>query len=312
MSKIIDETGHRYGRLTVIEYAGSSNKKAMWRCKCDCGREKIVAGSYLRSGFVKSCGCLRNELSSERMKKIASENKNPANRVDLSGQKFGKLTVLGEPQKGDRGTVWKCRCDCGNFCYKVSTDLVRGAVKSCGCLKAELHSTMNDLTGQQFGLLTALYTDKVDNWGQRIWRCKCSCGREVDVRAGNLRKGWTTSCDCKKSKGNLIIDNFLKKQKIQYTSEYSFPDLLGDRNGILRFDFALYKSQKLIGLIEYNGEQHYRPVSYFGGEEGFQAQVHQDKRKIEYCNSHNIPLYIIKYDEDITKRLEEILDELYS
>lgn len=41
MSRIIDETGKRYGRLTVIEYAGSSNKKAMWLCKCDCGNERL-------------------------------------------------------------------------------------------------------------------------------------------------------------------------------------------------------------------------------------------------------------------------------
>lgn len=312
MSRIIDEIGKRYGRLTVIEYAGSSNKKAMWLCKCDCGNEKIVSGDSLRRGTTKSCGCLKKEKSSERMKKIVSENKNPHNRANLINHRFGKLVVIGEPQKGKRGTIWKCQCDCGNICYKVSTDLVHGKVKSCGCLKSELHSTMHDLTGKQFGLLTALYTDKVDNWGQRIWHCQCSCGREIDVCAGNLRKGRTLSCGCKKSKGNFLISKFLQEKKIQYDTEYIFPDLLGDNGGYLRFDFALYNSKKIIGLIEYNGEQHYHIIPYFGGEKGFQAQICRDKKKEEYCNVHNIPLYIIKYDEDINERLEEILDELYS
>lgn len=314
MGKIIDEIGHRYGRLLVIEYAGLEKKKkqAMWRCKCDCGNEKIVRGTDLRSGQTKSCGCLQREVASKRMKKMAAENENPHNRVDLTGQHFGRLIVLGDPKKGKRGTLWKCQCDCGNICYKVSADLTRGCTKSCGCLKAELHSTMNDLTGEQFGELTALYTDKVDNWGQRIWHCKCSCGKEVDVSAGNLRKGWTRSCGCKKSKGNSIIKDYLQEKRIHFVPEYSFPDLLGEKRGVLRFDFALYDSKKLIGLIEYNGVQHYQAVPYFGGESSFQSQTKRDSKKKEYCEAHNIPLYIIKYDEDITKRLEEILSELYS
>lgn len=56
-----DETGKRYGILTVLEQAGvSANRKsghAMWRCKCDCGNIKVVSANHLRQGQVKSCGC---------------------------------------------------------------------------------------------------------------------------------------------------------------------------------------------------------------------------------------------------------------
>ena len=54
--------GKRFGRLSVIEFASTTSYgKTMWKCRCDCGCEKIVAGSHLTSGAVQSCGCLGKE-----------------------------------------------------------------------------------------------------------------------------------------------------------------------------------------------------------------------------------------------------------
>lgn len=61
MGKTIDMKGKRIGRLLVIEQCESKNNKAMWKCKCDCGNEKIVSGQSLRRGETKSCGCLHSE-----------------------------------------------------------------------------------------------------------------------------------------------------------------------------------------------------------------------------------------------------------
>ncbi len=59
MGKLIDLTGQRFGKLTVIERsANSKDGKAYWKCKCDCGKETIVRSSNLRGGQVQSCGCL--------------------------------------------------------------------------------------------------------------------------------------------------------------------------------------------------------------------------------------------------------------
>jgi hypothetical protein len=67
--KCIDETGHRYGRFTVLERFPVKNKsEAYWKCRCDCGVEVVVRGSNLRNGSSKSCGCLRAELNSKKMK----------------------------------------------------------------------------------------------------------------------------------------------------------------------------------------------------------------------------------------------------
>ena len=294
-----NEIGNKYGVLTVVARGPNTNEgRAQWICECECGNQTVVLGKNLRSGNTKSCGCLKS--------------KQPAARKDLTGQRFGRLVVLGEPKNGERGTIWKCLCDCGEICFKVSTDLAHGSVQSCGCYKKELHSTMNDLTGQIFGELTALYSDEVAKDGQRVWVCQCSCGERTNVRAGALRSGKTQSCGCKTSKGNLQIKKILIKNKIEFEEEYSFSDLfyLSQKNP-LRFDFALKKDKQIIGLLEYNGKQHYEPIEFFGGVDNFIIQQKRDSVKLEYCKNNQIPLFIIKYNENIQERLEEILSELY-
>lgn len=297
---VINEVGNVYGYLTVIERAeNSKDGQARWKCKCKCGNETIVLGKHLRSGNTKSCGCLRKEK--------------PGMRKNLTGQRFGRLLVLGEPQIGNKsGTIWKCLCDCGTICYKTSAHLVHGNTTSCGCYKKELHSTMNDLTGQKFGELTALYSIEIANDGQRVWHCKCSCGNETDVRAGALRGNRIKSCGCKTSKGNLYIRELLISKKIDFKQEYSFEDLYYKSQDFpLKFDFAIFKNDQLVMLIEYNGIQHYKPIDFFGGEQNFINQIERDNLKKEYCIKHNIPLKIIKYNENIEQKIGDFLNELY-
>ena len=66
MSKLIDLTGQKFGRLTVIRRNGHRGGHAAWLCKCDCGNEKIVSSKYIRSGGTQSCGCLHRELLASR------------------------------------------------------------------------------------------------------------------------------------------------------------------------------------------------------------------------------------------------------
>lgn len=67
MGKLIDLTGQRFGRLTVIKQAGMlKNRWATWLCKCDCGNEAVIQSYNLRSGHTKSCGCLNIELIRKR------------------------------------------------------------------------------------------------------------------------------------------------------------------------------------------------------------------------------------------------------
>jgi len=62
MGKFVDRTGHRYGRLTVLERAGTNNlKKVVWKCRCDCGNEAFKVSGDLVTGNSVSCGCYLKE-----------------------------------------------------------------------------------------------------------------------------------------------------------------------------------------------------------------------------------------------------------
>lgn len=119
-----------------------------------------------------------------------------ANKRDLRGQRFGKLTVIrrveGTQSNRARADSWLCRCDCGNESVVLGSNLVRGHTKSCGCIK------LNDLTGQHIGSLTVLgRSDKYATRGKRsvrLWECKCDCGAITYKATDTLMAGVESSC----------------------------------------------------------------------------------------------------------------------
>lgn len=73
-----DESGKKYNRLTVLEYAGNDKFGAyLWACICDCGKRATVRGNNLRKGLTKSCGCYKSDIKREAGRKNLRE-KNPA------------------------------------------------------------------------------------------------------------------------------------------------------------------------------------------------------------------------------------------
>ena len=137
MSKLIDLTGQRFGRLVVLKKDDNRLTKcgSYWICQCDCGKIKSIRSSSLRNGDIQSCGCYRTE-------KIIATKKERGLIDDLVGQRFGMLTVLERDEeliKQNNGVIyWKCLCDCGNIKSIRSTNLKRkdeNRTISCGCAK---------------------------------------------------------------------------------------------------------------------------------------------------------------------------------
>lgn len=64
MGKVVDLTGRKFGRLTVIKRSYPNTKwgHTRWLCKCSCGKEKIITGDNLKDGDTKSCGCLKKGI----------------------------------------------------------------------------------------------------------------------------------------------------------------------------------------------------------------------------------------------------------
>lgn len=103
--------------------------------------------------------------------------------------------------------------------------------------------------------------------------------------------------------------NYLDEKNIDYIPQYSFPDLTGDGN-VLRFDFAIKKDDKILALIECQGEQHYHPVDIWGGEKQFKKQQRYDLLKADYADKHGYPLLLmdgrkIKTESDVYSFLDK-------
>ena len=177
--KINDLTGQKFAMLTVIRLTDKREfGSVVWECRCDCGNTTYVTSGALKSGNVKSCGCLKV-------------------RTDLTGQRFGSLIVIKPTDKRyDRRMVWECRCDCGNTTYVRGSSLSSGNTTSCGGSKHRRKGKGSDLTGQKFGKLTAIRPTDQRIRGYVVWECKCDCGNTSHITSRRLKNGCAKSCGC--------------------------------------------------------------------------------------------------------------------
>ena len=174
MGKKVDLTGQRFGKLVVVgECEERSNRGlVMWSCLCDCGKQTEVRTASLRNGSTMSCGCMTT-------------------KVDLTGQRFGLWSVIGEVEsRSINGSVmWDCICDCGTRKNQSSNILRTGNSKSCGCF------TPYDILGKRFGKLVAKMDIGIVNNKHR-YICLCDCGKQTEVIVSHLKNGTTKSCGC--------------------------------------------------------------------------------------------------------------------
>jgi hypothetical protein len=123
---MLDLTGKTFNRLSVIRFDHINKSHSYWLCKCICGNEKIIEGYNLTHSKTKSCGCIRKELIRNKC------------AIDITGQKFGRLTVVNYSHSDSRGSIWLCKCDCKKDCLITYRNLKTGKTKSCGCLRDEM------------------------------------------------------------------------------------------------------------------------------------------------------------------------------
>lgn len=168
-----------------------------------------------------------------------------------------------------------------------------------------------DLTNQRFGSLTAIEIAPpfIQPSGKKVsaWKCQCDCGGETIVDATNLRNGNTNSCGCIKSKGEMVINNWLQENGFDFRSQYSFDGCVLSTGRRPFFDFVLFKNNKPHLVIEYNGRQHYEATGGWNTEEEFAKTQRRDSEKLQWCEDNHYPVLVIKYDEDIEKILQERL-----
>lgn len=132
----------------------------------------------------------------------------------------------------------------------------------------------------------------------------CKKHPEVGIQYMIVSNAYTQHCPyCNISKGEDKIIKYFTKNNISFKNHKTFDNLLGVGGGKLSYDFYLPEYNL---LVEYQGEQHERPVDAFGGDKQFEIQQEHDKRKREYAKNHGIELLEIWY-YDFTN-IENILE----
>ena len=191
-------------------------------------------------------------------------------------------------------TAYKCKCI---ECNQIKTYRKSNIINGPGC--HECSGTLGGRgyrewkVGQKFGYIEVLDVGTRD--GYILGRCECGTIREFSLQHLKGRKGHsrTISCGCKqKSSGELKIENVLKENNINFKQQYQITDF----SLYSLFDFAIFDDDNnLIKLIEFDGEQHFKPIEHFGGEEKFKIQQERDERKNKYCEENNLNLLRIPY-----------------
>lgn len=202
-------------------------------------------------------------------------------KLDLTGQKFGRLTAIKEGPRNNAGrTTWICKCDCGNEKIVLTTQLTSGNTQSCGCLQKERTRIANQnksLVGKRFGRLVVV--ERLSNSSK--WKCLCDCGNTVITNTNHLNQGHTQSCGC------------LQKDR---ASEIHFKNLTGKRFGMLTvkgldIEKSTVKEKFYICKCDCGQEKSIRQTGLLNGTIscGCSRASHGEYRIAELLKSYNIP-----------------------
>lgn len=204
--------------------------------------------------------------------------------------------------------------ECGNVFEQVPSSHLAG----CGCVKCSYvnrgknrKKTTEMFIEKSKEIFGDLYDYSLTNYvGDKTkLTLICNiCENEFSIRPNNHISGLQGCPICKLSHGELLTFNTLKEFSIKFERQYKNENCKGNYYK-LPFDFSIYKNEELIGLIEYQGKQHFI-VGGWGGkkykeknEQNFINVQRNDNIKKTWCENNNIPLLLLNYKED--KKLKE-------
>lgn len=149
--------GAVFDRLTVVERIPHSGGRV--RCRCECGRVTTPSVTHLVNGTTSSCGCGQ-----------AAKPGKGYGRV-VPGATFDRLTVVERVRENNRWTGQvRCACLCGNMSIHNIDGLVRGIIRSCGCLNREMTAARNTRTARHKGF-SSRCPKTWASWQAMVTRC---------------------------------------------------------------------------------------------------------------------------------------------
>lgn len=209
----------RFGKLVVIERAPNKDgcHETFWRCRCDCGNEKVLCRGYLVSKGEKSCGCdLR-----ERLREKSKGNKSRAGtgrKVVLVNETNGRTLFYNSALVASRdigltaNNVYQVlnktgtQITAGGYRWFWEDDMewmkIRTEINMGIYTKSKQHYTKRyQLKGKKFGEWSVMdISNRRSTGGATYWICKCSCGRICEVLGASLVRGTSTNCGHKNNR----------------------------------------------------------------------------------------------------------------
>ena len=284
--RLISLIDKQFGDIRVLSYSHLDKINGrMWNCICKCNNEILLPTRRLNN---KTTHCGAGICAGE----------------NFIGLKFGKLTVkeyVGVNKH--RRLIWKCLCDCGKIVNVSSLNLKSGNSKSCGKCK------FINLTGIRFNKLIVIslaYNDSV-----KYWNCVCDCGNKVILTSAVLKNKITSSCGCAYKIKETELYNILKQifpRYIMIKNYRGFDWLKNQKN--MEIDIWI---PELKLAIEYDGEQHFKPVRFGGSKreavKKFKYVVKMDKLKNKLISLHpkDIKTFVrVSYKEKVD--IESVLE----
>ncbi len=202
-----------------------------------------------------------------------------------------------------------CKCNiCNNNFDIIAGNLLKHGCPICGIKRRILARTKSH---EDFVKELYMQNKNIEVIGKYInskkpIKCLCKiCGNKWFAIPDGLLGDKGTGCPhCRVYKGEKQITDYLEENKIVFERQKTYEDLVGIGGKKLSYDFYLPRKNL---FIEYNGEQHYSPIDFFGGKDKFIVQQEHDKRKKEYINKMNARLLVIPYWD--FNSIKDILDK---
>ena len=290
-------------KLLSTEY---KNYTSELKFECKCGNEfktsfKEFKGRKDRNYSKRQC----NEcgISSRTNKRRKSHSQFIEEVHGLVGNEY---MVIGEYISAFKGIELK-----HNLCGHVFTMAPHEFLKGQRCPKCygtpkktteQFKREIKELVGEEYKVLGEYRGNKV-----KILMLHKTCGNRWETTPNHFLRGTFCPKCAVRSKGELKIRKYLEKHNINFKEQFTINECR--HINPLPFDFAIFKNNKLELLIEYEGEQHFKPTRFRGAKDKFKETIRNDRIKRNYCKENNINLLEIPYTqfENIEKILNNIL-----
>jgi hypothetical protein len=283
--------------IIVGEYE-NSRQKIQAKCSKCCFSWSPVANSLINGHGCPHCG-----------KEVSKKTKkwNVTNDCFLNKIPFALLSTIEVMDKySSVHSDVKVRCKICEFCWTSSPYKLYRNYGCVVCAK-KYNGIKNRKSHDQFiEEINKVHMGSIEVLGDYKTskdRIEVKCRQCENVWFPVARRLKHRGCsNCISSKGEKKIECILKENFIHYKSQYSFFDLPR-----MKFDFAIFTDNGLSHIVEYDGQQHFKPVKAWGGLKRYEKQLENDGVKNKYCKENDIRLVRIPYTKFKEIALEMLL-----